>query len=237
MKINTSDLRRLSVFILLFFCFTVLCLAQESNSQLDTSTLIRRLKDKDERVAVRVVDLLINRGSEVVPPLIAFLNAEKECLPRVLAASVIYKLDRKNGVVVPTLANVMKNKCYSDRQKDIVIRREAAFALATIPEGIRVLVETFKDKDTFNRQSAAFAFDELTERIEEGRPDKIEPTPEIIGATKAAIPSLIEAMNDKDEIVRCMSYESIEQLQRSQHEELREEANRLMQGVKVRCSR
>ncbi|MGH9880881.1 MAG: hypothetical protein ACRD6N_05545, partial [Pyrinomonadaceae bacterium] len=93
-----------------------------------------------------------------------------------------------------------------------------------------------KDKDTFIRRSAAFAFDEFTERIE-GRPPEIAGTPEIISATKAALPALVQALNDKDEVVRCMSYESLEQVQRSKHEALRSEANRLMRGLTVNCSR
>lgn len=89
----------------------------------------------------------------------------------------------------------------------------------------------------FERRSVVFAFDELTEKIEGVRPDSITPTPEMISAIKAAIPLLIRALDDKDEIVHCMAYESLEQLQRSKHKELRDEANRLMEGVKVRCSR
>jgi hypothetical protein len=68
-----------------------------------------------------------------------------------------------------------------------------------------------------------------------GRPPEMNVDPEIVHATKAALPALVQALRDRDEVVRCMSFEALEQLQVSKHEELRSEANRLMQGVEVRC--
>jgi hypothetical protein len=89
----------------------------------------------------------------------------------------------------------------------------------------------------FVRQTAAFAFDDLTERLE-GRPPKVEATTDIMSATTKAFPLLLgAALKDKDEIVRCMSYESLDQARRSTHEPLRSEATRLLEGKTIPCSR
>jgi hypothetical protein len=227
----------ISYFVLLF-SFGTLCLAQEPKvkRQADIPSLIRKLEDKDERVVISSADSLIDAGSQVIPALIAVLKEKKECQIQFVASGVIYQLDRKNEIVNSTLIDIVRGKCKGSLRNDLIIRRQAAFALVGKAEGIPVIADMLKDKDTFVRRSAAFAFDDLTERLE-GRPPEVRATPEIIRATKAALPFLAQALNDKDEIVRCMSYESLEQTQRSKHEELRSEANRFMQGVTVRCSR
>lgn len=207
------------------------------SQQADIPTLIKKLEDKNSSVAMDAASALIKVGQSVIPTLVDSLKQRKSCQFQFVASGVIYQLDRKHEVVNPILAEIAKGNCKGSSQNDMTIRRQAAIAIGTRAEGIPIMIEMLKDKDTFNRQSAVFAFDELTELIEEGRPDKITPTPEILSATKAAIPSLVQALSDKDEVVRCMSYESLEQLQRSMHGELRAEANRLMQGVKVRCSK
>ncbi len=140
----------------------------------------------------------------------------------------------RHEIVDSTLIDIIKGKCKATPPRDLIIRRQAAFALVAKLEGIPIIAGMLKEKDTFIRRSAAFAFDELTERLQ-GRPPAIPATPEIINATKAALPPLVEALNDKDDVVRCMSYEALEQLRGSKHEILRSEVNRLMQDLKVQC--
>jgi hypothetical protein len=60
-----------------------------------------------------------------------------------------------------------------------------------------------RKKSTFERRSAAFAFDDLTERLD-GRPPEIVATPEMLAATKEALPTLAQALNDMDDYVRLI---------------------------------
>jgi HEAT repeat protein len=224
--------------VLLIFSIHAAAFTQDAgNLQADIPGLIRKLKDGNEDVALKAAAELYEIGRPAVSPLIELLNQEKGCRPRVLAAQVLAQLAPDSEAIVSSMLDVVRNPCYWSPQKDLSIRRNAAFVLANTAAGVQALAAMLSSKKTFERRSAAFAFDELTERIEGVRPDSIKSTPELISATKGAIPSLVRALADKDEIVRCMSYESLEQLQRSRHRELRDEANRLMQGAQVRCSR
>ena len=91
------------------------------------------------------------------------------------------------------------------------------------------------EPDDFVRRSAAFAFDDVTERLE-GRPPELQPTPAILAAVAAALPPLRDAaLHDNDDIVRCVSYESLGQASRSKHKALREPARKLMKGQRSRC--
>jgi HEAT repeat protein len=238
MRNTLANLCFLGCFALSLFRLETMCLAQEQkvNGQANTSLLIERLEDKDERVVVSAAQALVKEGSKIIPSLVEVLQEKKRCQLQFVASGIIYRLEPKHVVVNSTLIDIIKGRCKVSSPRDLIIRRQAAFALVAKPEGIPIIAEILKDKDTFIRRSAAFAFDELTERLE-GRPPQIAATPEIISATKAALPILVQTLNDKDEVVRCMSFESLEQIQRSKHEELRSETNRLMQAVTVRCSR
>jgi hypothetical protein len=202
----------------------------------DIPSLIKKLEHKDERAVLSAAGELIKAGQSIVPLLVDSLKQKRGCQFQFAASGIIYQLDERNGVVNSALIDIVRGKCKGRSRNDLIIRRQAAFALVGKAEGIPVIAEMLKDKDTFIRRSAAFAFDELTERLA-GRPPEVKATPEVLFAAKAALPSLVQALSDKDEIVRCMSLESLEQVQHSKHEELRSEANRLMQGVTARCSR
>jgi HEAT repeat protein len=133
--------------------------------------------------------------------------------------------------------DIAKGKCEGNSRDDLILRREAAFALMGKVEGIPMMAEMLTDKDLFLRRSAAFAFDDLTERLQ-GRPPQVDATTEVLEATKRAFPLLLQAaLRDRDEVVRCMSYESLDQARHSKHEPLRTEATRLLEGKAIPCSR
>lgn len=238
MRNTLTNLCFLGCFALSLLGLETTCPAQEQKARehANPSSLIKMLEDKDERVVFTAAQALANEGPKVIPLLVEVLREKKGCQLQFVASGVIYRLERKHEIVNRTLIDVTKGKCEVSSPRDLMIRRQAAFALVAKPEGIPAVAEMLKDKDIFIRRSAAFAFDELTERLE-GRPPEIAATPQIISATNTALPALVQALNDKDEIVRCMSYESLEQVRGSKHEELRSEATKLMQGVKARCSK
>ena len=216
--------------------FEMSCPAQSAKTggQADVPSLISKLEDKDQRIVLGAAQALADAGPQVVPVLIDALREKKGCQIQWVASGVIHRLNPRHEIVNSTLIDIIKGRCKAKTPGDLIIRRQAAFALVAKPEGVPIVAEMLRDKDTFIRRSAAFAFDELTERLQ-GRPPAIPATPEIINATKAALPPLVEALNDKDEVVRCMSYEALEQIRGSKHEVLHSEANRLMQGLKVQC--
>jgi HEAT repeat protein len=239
MSAQTINSRTVVFLVLVFFFLSPALLGQELNrsQSADVPTLIKRLEDKNTRVAMDAANSLVRVGESVVPLLVDNLKHRKSCQFQFAASGVIYQIEHKPETVNPILADISWGKCKGSSQSDLLIRRQAAIVLGSRAVGIPIMVEMLKDKDTFNRRSAVFAFDELTERIEEKRPDGIKVTPEILNATKAAIPSLVQALEDKDEVVRCMSYESLQQLQKSMRVELRAESSRLLQGITVRCSK
>jgi HEAT repeat protein len=219
-------MKRITLYLLIFACSVLLplepeslCFAQEANQQTDVSSLVKKLKSKDEEVQFNASKALISMGPNAIPTLVEVLNKEKGCQMQFIVSGIIYRIEPKHEIVNATLLDIIRGKCKGSSTEDLITRRQAAFALVAKAEGIAIIAEMLKDKETFIRRSAAFAIDELTERIG-GRPPEVRVTPEISKAIKAALPLLIQAFNDKDEIVRCMSYESMEQLQSTKHEEL-----------------
>lgn len=238
MKNSRRYLYLLSGLVMMLAGFEMSCPAQSAKTggQADVPSLISKLEDKDQRIVRGAAQALADAGTKVVPVLIDALREKKGCQFQWVASGVVHRLNPRHEIVNSTLINIIKGRCEATSPRDLIIRRQAAFALVAKPEGVPIVAGMLKEKDTFIRRSAAFAFDELTERLQ-GRSPAIPATPEIINATKAALPSLVEALNDKDEVVRCMSYEALEQVRGSKHEILRSEANRLMQDLKVQCPR
>jgi HEAT repeat protein len=227
----------LCLLVLLFpFSSTTSSAAPQKSDAADVPRLIDELGSKDEQTAVKAAVALSKLGAGVIPSLREGLRQRKGCQFQFVASGVIFEIERDEASVNPVLSDVALGRCEGASKNDLAVRRHAAFSLVVRAAGIPVVAQMLQDKETFVRRSAAFAFDELTERMEDGRPDSIEVTPELVSAMKGALPLLVAALGDKDEVVRCTSYESLEQARGSSHEEVRTEARRLMQGVRVRCS-
>ena len=91
-------------------------------------------------------------------------------------------------------------------QEEMMCRRGAAFVLAFSADGIRVLTRLLKEGDLFERQSAIFAFDDLTETS--NYPEGSLP------AMKDAIPAIAKATKEKDQTMSGMSDEVLGQIAR-----------------------
>jgi HEAT repeat protein len=83
--------------------------------------------------------------------------------------------------------------------------RGAAYALALTAPGVRALTPLLGHWDSWVRQAAVFAFDDRTETLAQA-------TPAVRAAVEEAIPALIKDLADKDEIVRGMAAEDLEQI-------------------------
>jgi HEAT repeat protein len=210
--------------------------APQAGGEAEVASLIERLGDKNEEQAMRAAHALTAMGPRVRPALAESLKRRKGCQFQFVASGIIYAIDKNEAAANSILADVAQGKCEGSSKNDRGVRRLAVFSLVTRAEGIPLVARLLKDRETFVRQSAAFAFDELTEKMGDARPDAVKVTPEMVAAVGAALPLLVEALGDQDEVVRCMSLEAMEQAQAVSSAELREEAARLMKGVKPRCS-
>ena len=200
---------------------------QDSSAANEVLALIKKLKSKDSGEASDAGWALVHMGPSIIPTLLEVLKNETGCEMRFIVSGIVFQIEPAHPIVNATLVDVIRGRCSGIFLKDQAARRDAAFALIAKEEGIAIMASMLSDKDRFNRRSAAFAFDELTERLS-GRPPEISATPARIEAIKAAMPLLVRAFADKDKIVRCMSLESMEQLQSCLNEELRNTANTLM---------
>jgi hypothetical protein len=225
--------------IAIMLALTVAGVAQDqpATSTIDVPLLLKKLEDTDSRVVLDAASQLTKLGSSIAPALVEALRDRRECRLQWVASGILRRLELHHRLVNETLLDIAKGKCEGNSRDDLILRREAAFALVGKVEGIPLIAEMLTDKDLFMRRSAAFAFDDLTERLQ-GRPPQVEATAEIVEATTRVFPLLLQgALTDRDEVVRCMSYEALDQARRGRHERLRAEASRLLEGKAIPCSR
>ena len=229
----------LGTIVIVVLALTVAGSAQDqpASSPPDVPLLLKQLEDTDPRVVFAAASQLTRLGSSIAPALVDALRDRHGCRLQWVASGILRRLELEHRLVYATLLDIAKGKCEGNSRDDLILRREAAFAVIGKVEGIPTIAAMLTDKDLFVRRTAAFAFDDLTERLQ-GRPPQVEPTREIVEATKSALPLLLQAaLGDRDEVVRCMSYESLDQARQSRHEPLRTEAARLLEGKTVSCSR
>ncbi|MGB7218234.1 MAG: hypothetical protein WBD07_05455 [Vicinamibacterales bacterium] len=201
----------------------------QAPSPAEVPALVDQLESLNQQVALRAAQTLAAAGPSVVPLLTEQLNQRKGCQFQWSASGVVAMVDRQQGAFVGRiLVGIARGECTGSSQLDNAIRRQAALVLVTKEDGVPVVAGLFTDPDLFVRRTAAFAFDELAERLQSGRPDRIaSPTPGLVTATIAAIPALVGALESEDEVVRCMSYEALVEFQTSAQLEVRGVARRL----------
>ena len=235
--------------VILFVTFAAFQIVAQEASQKgkadDIPTLIKKLADENEYVSKSAAEALIKIGPSVIAPLSESLTQTKYCDFQFAAAEVIRKIDKKQEIVKSILLDVAGGKCgyrYPPEKylpdanfSSVVSQWFAAAVLATeIDGGITLVTELLNDGTGI--YSASFAFARLMEMIEKNRLEKIEIKPEMISEIKAAIPILVKALDIENKKLRCDFYDIIQGLQKSGFEQLRVEANRVMQGKTVDCS-
>ncbi|HWP43590.1 MAG TPA: hypothetical protein VNO14_10170 [Blastocatellia bacterium] len=155
---------------------------------------IRQLQDKDDNIKIEARDLLLRAGRAAIPSLTEAIKSERG-ENRYRIAIILQDLEEESIVAMNAFREMLL-----DKGEDGLLRRYSAFRLAESNKGIEVLISLMKDKDVFVRRSVVFAFDELTEQSE---------IPEQV---KEAVPVLREPLKDRDEIVRGMAEEVLEQI-------------------------
>jgi len=212
--------------------------AEETPSSVATvPDLLKKLDDENDAAAGAAASELLKRGPSVGPALVGALHQRHGCQLQWIVAGILDELALEPQLVTATLMEMARGHCGGSAKTDRLLQRQAAIAIVPHVEAIPVLGTMLSDRDIYVRRSAAFAFDELTERLQ-GRPPAIEATSTMLDATRRALPLLLEAaLHDTDEIVHCMSYESLDQARRSKHEALRADAVKLIEGKTFPCKR
>lgn len=204
---------------------------------------------REARARDEAVEGLRRMGAAAVPALTEFLKTEKDPA-RVYAAAALAGIEPKNALARRTLADVARGgrgdeviaaavaladldpvddaavpQLVKMASKSVIIpsaknmrrQRGAALALALTGPGVRALTPLLAHWDSWVRQAAVFAFDERTESLGGA-------SPAVRAAVTEAVPDLVKALADKDEIVRGMSAEILEQLGREALPELKKAA-------------
>ncbi|MGH9841182.1 MAG: HEAT repeat domain-containing protein [Blastocatellia bacterium] len=155
---------------------------------------ILELESPDEDMSVSARRELVTAGRQAVPALTEALKSGS-LMPRFRAAVVLLEIDKENPAAMAALPGFLL-----DPQMEKAERQNAAFGLLRNDRGIAVLTELLLHPDSFVRRCVIFAFDELTERRE--IPSQVE----------KALPALRDLTRDKDEVVRKMAKEVLEQI-------------------------
>ena len=158
--------------------------------------LLARLKGKDQRAASEAMDALEARGEEAVPPLERLLKSESDAVVLVRAAALLSLIRPEHPAIVPTLLRVAKGRGFFDSEETLMARRTAGMFLSQTPAGIRELPALLKDKDVFVRRSAAFALDDPTEAIDSLSPARLEAINEVLPALVAALDDEDEVVSE-----------------------------------------
>jgi hypothetical protein len=190
--------------------------AQENRpkSEAEVRTLIAKSRSKDLKTSDEARDALSKLDVKSLPALTSILRKGKAC-ERIAVAQWFIENEPNNKNLVPAMTEVATGGSLLslfNLEEEMMCRRGAAMVLAFSPDGIRELTRLLKDGDLFERQSAIFAFDGLTEtsNYPEGS----------VSAMKDAIPAIAKAAKSKDRTMSCMSDEVLGQIARGANAEL-----------------
>lgn len=190
------------------------CPGQEQKiiSEAEVRDLIKKSLSKDYRAADEANEKLSKLTVRDLSILAAISKNGSTC-ERMKAAKTIVDLDKDNKALIPVLVQLSIEGNASSTEEDLLCRRGATFLLAFSTEGIRVLTGMLKDgKNLFIRQSAIFAFDELTETAKYPKGS--------LEAMKAAIPVIAGSRKIDDEVMQNMSNEVLWQIVRQGNKDL-----------------
>lgn len=167
----------------------------EPLTSMQIAELIVGLGSDDMEVKQAATRNLVSAGKQVVPQLSMALQKAADTSLRYYLAAALIRLDKENIDATKTLADIITDRNLKDE-----LRQDSAFGLLSNETGIQMLISLLNDNDISVKRYVIFALDELTERSE---------IPEQV---KMAIPTLNKLKKDKDEIVRRMAREVLDQI-------------------------
>jgi HEAT repeat protein len=190
--------------VLVMLSWLGVCLAQHivGKTEADIRLLLKNRRSEDLKLSDEAGDAMSKFDERDIPTLMNIVRKGRTCERVDAAAIIVIELDRKNKDLIPMLVELAKGRSIFSSERDLMCRRAAAFLLAWSPEGIRILTGFLKEKDMFVRRSAMFAFYEHTE----GTNFPADSTQAWIDA----IPFIVEASNDRDEILKTTADEVLD---------------------------
>ena len=188
--------------------------AQQPKTEADIRQLITLSRSKDLKTSDTARDALSKLDRNSLPALTSILKKGNPC-ERVAAAQWFVQYEPNNKDLVPAMTDVATRgslRTLFHLDEEMICRRAAAYVLGLSTDGIAVLTRLLRQGDAWERQSAVFALDDLTETS--SYPDGSTP------AFKELIPELAKATRSKDRTLSCMAEEVLGQIERGSNAEL-----------------
>ena len=175
--------------------------AQQPKTEAQIRQMIAKSQSKDLKTSDNAKDTLSKLDVKSLAAMVSILKKGNPC-EQVAVAEYIIALDPKNPDIVPVMTKVTRGasvRTLFHLQEESMCRRAAAYVLALSADGISVLTRLLKEGDTWERQTAVFALDDLTETSSypEGS----------IPAFKDLIPELAKATKAKNRVLSEMADE------------------------------
>jgi|SRR5437762_5031248 len=219
-------LKRLNFFLVLPSVL-ILCLpivAQQPKTKVEIRRLIAKSRSNHLKTSDNAKQELTKLDAKSLPALISILKRGNPC-EQVAVAEYIIEIDPKNPDIVPAMTKVTRGaslRTMFHLQEEMMCRRAAAYVLAHSADGIQVLTRLLKEGDLWERQTAIFALDDLTEtsNYPEGG----------IPAMKELIPEIAKAAKAKDRVLSEMAEEVLTQIARGSNAELSALAQKYVTG-------
>lgn len=192
-----------------------------TRSEAEIRKMIENMRSKDIAVSQKARDDLSKLGASDVPALQQIFKKGKPCVRVGVGEMLVTDLDKDNKEYIPVLVELARGGnllSLFNLEEEFMCRRSAAFLLAYSGEGIRELNKMLKDGDQWERQSAIFAFDELTETSDYPA--------SILQPMTEAIPIIATFLTSKDKVMSEMSGEVLGQISRHSPKELTELAKK-----------
>lgn len=190
-------------------------IAQQPKTEVEIRRLIANSHSNDLKTSNNAEQELSKLDVKSLPALISILKKGNPC-DQVAVAKLIMNIDPKHPDIVAVMTKVARGASVwtlFHLQEEAMCRRAAAYVLALSAEGIPVLTRLLKEGDSWERQTAIFALDDLTEtsHYPEGS----------IPAIKELIPEIAKATKAKDRVLSQMADEVLTQIARGSNTELR----------------
>ena len=201
-----------------------------------TADLVNQLGDKNEQRMMVAVEALMKQGPQAIPALIEALDKRQECQMQFVASGVLRKIEPGHARIEPTLARLARGECSGGSQQDFVLKQDSAFALSVTPSGIALLVEMVSHKDTLTRRRVAFAFEDLTEKIESTTEGLTLPAT-LVQPIAQGLPKLATFLDERDEVLRCVTFEAMQQASASRHPQIASAGKSVLAGKTINCGR
>jgi len=189
-------------------------LAQQPKTEAQIRQLIAQSRSKDLKTSDSAGEALSKLDRSSLPALTSILTKGNPC-DRVAVAQWFVENDPHNKDLVPAMTQVATGgslRTLFHLEEEMMCRRAAAYVLAFSADGLTVLNRLLREGDLWERQSAVFALDDLTETS--NYPDGSIPV------FKQLIPELAKAAKAKDRTLSCMADEVLGQITRGDNAEL-----------------